>query len=265
MHRPRKSAAFTLLELLTVIAIIGILAALLLVAVSHAKTQAQKIQCISNLHQLGIGMTVILANDHAYPLYLDRTDSNHNRTNAWKEAWYYPLEVKGLGISKPTNKSFASGVWHCPSVAQPGLSYGYNAFGYQPPGAPYTNHLGLINDFGLDGHYRDNPKGNVLLAPTAESEVVDPSDMMAIGDTFIFTMADGFFSPLSFDRLDHFATENQTYHLHAESRHQGSLNVVFCDGHVESPTLQFLFEDTSDEALSRWNRDHKSHREELSP
>jgi prepilin-type processing-associated H-X9-DG protein len=42
-------------------------------------------------------------------------------------------------------------------------------------------------------------------------------------------------------------------------------NVVFCDGHVESPTLQFLFADTSAAALSRWNRDHQPHREKLSP
>ena len=42
-------------------------------------------------------------------------------------------------------------------------------------------------------------------------------------------------------------------------------NVVFCDGHVESPTLQFLFADTSDAALSRWNRDHQPHRERLAP
>ena len=48
-------------------------------------------------------------------------------------------------------------------------------------------------------------------------------------------------------------------------RHQGKANVVFCDGHVESPTLKFLFEDTSDAALSRWNRDHLPHREKLSP
>jgi len=41
--------------------------------------------------------------------------------------------------------------------------------------------------------------------------------------------------------------------------------VVFCDGHVESPPLQFLFEDTSADALSRWNRDHEPHREKLSP
>jgi prepilin-type processing-associated H-X9-DG protein len=49
------------------------------------------------------------------------------------------------------------------------------------------------------------------------------------------------------------------------ARHQGKANVMFCDGHVESPTLQFLFEDTSDAALVRWNRDHLPHREKLSP
>jgi prepilin-type processing-associated H-X9-DG protein len=47
------------------------------------------------------------------------------------------------------------------------------------------------------------------------------------------------------------------------TRHQGKANVVFCDGHVESPTLQFLFADTSDDALSRWNRDHQPHRDLL--
>jgi hypothetical protein len=41
------------------------------------------------------------------------------------------------------------------------------------------------------------------------------------------------------------------------------LNVAFCNGHVESPTLQFLFADTSDAALCRWNRDHQPHRERL--
>jgi prepilin-type processing-associated H-X9-DG protein len=54
-------------------------------------------------------------------------------------------------------------------------------------------------------------------------------------------------------------------HQNILTRHQGHANVVFCDGHVESPALKFLFEDTSDEALSRWNRDHLPHREKLSP
>jgi hypothetical protein len=33
----------------------------------------------------------------------------------------------------------------------------------------------------------------------------------------------------------------------------------------KSPTLSFLFADTSDAALSRWNRDHQPHREKPSP
>ena len=49
----------------------------------------------------------------------------------------------------------------------------------------------------------------------------------------------------------------------AYSRHQGKANVVFCNGHVESPKLTFLFEAPSDDALRRWNRDHQPHRELL--
>ena len=49
------------------------------------------------------------------------------------------------------------------------------------------------------------------------------------------------------------------------SRHFGKANVVFADGHVAAPTLNFLFTESSDNALASWNRDHQPHRELLTP
>ncbi len=68
----RSDRAFTLIELLTVIAIISILAAMLLPTFSRAKERAKRIYCVSNQRQLSLGLR-LWAEDNGgrYPWQID--------------------------------------------------------------------------------------------------------------------------------------------------------------------------------------------------
>jgi prepilin-type processing-associated H-X9-DG protein/prepilin-type N-terminal cleavage/methylation domain-containing protein len=238
MCRGNRSG-FSLIELLVVVGIVGVLAALLLPTLSSAKAKAQRIHCVNNLHQLGVGLQIVLQNDHAYPTILIST-------NPW-ETWVTQLEREGLGVSRPESNYFQKGVWACPSArwsrytlehTSPPCSYGYNRYGSIWPG-------NATDGFGLQGHF---DPGARVWRPIREAEVIVPSDMMAIGDCFN--------GSVEFTRQDLAKVEKNGNIL---TRHQGKANVVFCDGHVDSPKLNFLVEDASTTALVRWNRDHLPH------
>ena len=79
MIRRGVHRGFTLIELLVVIAIIGILASLLLPAVSNAKGRAKGIQCLSNLKQIGVA-TLMYAHDNRGLLQIN---SPLNPTDTW--------------------------------------------------------------------------------------------------------------------------------------------------------------------------------------
>ena len=260
-RRCSDPCGFTLVELLVVVAILGILAALLLPAVSGAKAKAHQVQCVSNLRQQGLALQNFLGENHAYPSGFGATNSDFGRS------WLGQLQHGGLTPSRPPTNYASQGVWRCPSARfyQPefemgafAYNYGYNAYG-SPPFSPYIGALVWPTNtpLGLMGHF---VSAQPMYSPLMESEVAVPSDMMALGDSLC---GGPFFTRSLHEQPVWPHRPGDACVERASARHQNKVNVAFCDGHVESPTLKFLFESTDDPALVRWNRDHLPHREGL--
>jgi prepilin-type N-terminal cleavage/methylation domain-containing protein len=134
--RHGRDRAFTLTELLVVLATLGILTVLLLPALAATRPDTTSFQCLNNKRQLGLAC-LLYANDNH-----DRLASNSDRSEALPSAqnWTYPLGVVLDWTTSPSvtfyvNPAYATG-------------NGTGSF-TELPGSMHNNAAGLVH---ADGH-----------------------------------------------------------------------------------------------------------------
>jgi prepilin-type N-terminal cleavage/methylation domain len=237
-EKPDKG--FTLLEMLMVVAIIGLLAALLLPGLAAAKARGRTATCKNNLRQMAHALAMY-ESDYGF---LPGCGDSLIGTNHFP--WDFASTNSWLVRIQPyvgTN----SDIFSCPDYVphmnwnktKKSDSFGYNANGSSQIYVDMDKNLGL--GFGKDHFIRSISLGA-------------PADMIEIGDLQLpNSVWCNIISPWHKKPLGN-------VNCVVPSRHSGGANIAFCDAHVQWQT-QARWIDENVSARARWNNDHQPHPE----
>ncbi len=214
--------AVTLLEMLLVIGIIALLAAMLLPSLAEARSQAKGVVCLSNERQIALAT-------HAYSEDYEGTfpiaqyfDAAHMAFVSWDTITYAnsPHQVQAGLIWQYTT---GNEVQQCPAYIGPSMTAGdpYTGYNYN------TSYIGRGQNEGVYRKMRANP--------AAVGQVRFPSRAALIGDGGWASGANKFMrAPLDT------GVAEATVHAGAQAyRHGDRTNVVYIDGHAASTASRF--------------------------
>jgi prepilin-type N-terminal cleavage/methylation domain-containing protein len=222
MYWKQQKTAFTLIEILIVIAIIAILAALLLPALSLAKSKGLRISCMNNLRQLGVACHVYMADNDGrlvenWPYALQP----NLQTNCWMHGnMRFAFEATNHGLLR-TGKLF-------PYANNPN-SYRCPADRSSTNGAPRVRSYSMNSWMGSRYMEIDrvpfNQRPYRTFVRDSELNAATPANLFVIADEHEVTIDDAFFF-ISMNDTDIFINYPAT-------RHDRGYTLTFADAHVE--------------------------------
>jgi len=214
----RSAQAFTLIEILVVIAIISILAAILFPVFAQAREKARATACLSNTKQIGLGLLQYVQDYDERVFFRSSTSSTPYNTRA--------------GVTVPSTASNPERWWNmvmpyiksnqvftCPSDAAP---------------TPSKDAKGLLT---IKRSYIANAAAEDLTL----AQVDNPVETIVIMDKWDennagVAVTDSWIEPQNGDFDPDAAPGDHSRMFKAGNRHQGRVNCVMFDGHAKALT-----------------------------